>query len=511
MSWFFTTSCWILRTCRPCGPKMRPTTAASVGNVHSVAEAALRGSRKTTSPMGAAGASTTAIRALSFAVGRLTGWYCSFWPARSTLSRRTGRGCPPPAGATVSRNVPTGRLPKHPRGAAASGAATRDINSNRGLTNLGRASGAKRRTSAGLHYPDMDRRTFHATALGGAAALAAPARKLQPLAPGMKISLQVPTEPSAEDLQFARQLGVHWVNIPTGGERATAENFVRLKQKAEAAGLMVWNIGNSNVHNMPEVTLNLPGRDAKIAEYKQYLRNLAQAGIQYTTYAHMGNGIWSSERESTRGGASARAFDAEKNPKGYWAGKVFEAPLSHGRKYSKEEIWENYTYFIRQAAPVAEELGIRIGIHPDDPPVPELAGVPRCIFGNFDGLGGGEQGAVIVLVHLLGADRLFGAGPHDLREEPARVPIERFAVADDFGQQFDRHLHRLLGQLEVHGMGQAGVVQRPVRIRNQDAKDLPERPKVVTAGGWHEHGRQFVGVDGLSQPENPLFLQKRSE
>jgi D-mannonate dehydratase len=36
-------------------------------------------------------------------------------------------------------------------------------------------------------------------------------------------------------------------------------------------------------------------------------------------------------------------------------------------------------------APVAEELGIRIGIHPDDPPVPELGGVPRCIFGNFDG------------------------------------------------------------------------------------------------------------------------------
>jgi len=58
---------------------------------------------------------------------------------------------------------------------------------------------------------------------------------------------------------------------------------VRLKARVEAAGLQVWNIGNSNVHNMPEVTLNLPGRDQKIAEYKQYLRNLAQAGIRYTT------------------------------------------------------------------------------------------------------------------------------------------------------------------------------------------------------------------------------------
>ena len=63
---------------------------------------------------------------------------------------------------------------------------------------------------------------------------------------------------------------------------------------------------------MEEVTLNLPGRDAKIEEYKRYIRNLGKAGIHYTTYAHMGNGIWSTEREATRGGASARAFDLAK-------------------------------------------------------------------------------------------------------------------------------------------------------------------------------------------------------
>ena len=235
------------------------------------------------------------------------------------------------------------------------------------------------------------RRTFVQLAAGVASAgalaplAAAPAKKPLPeLAPGIKISLQVPTDPSDEDLTFARQIGVEYVNIPSGCQRATVENFIRLKQKVEAAGLKVWNIGNSNVHNMPEVTLNLPGRDQKIEEYKQFLRNLGQAGVYYTTYAHMGNGIWSSERETTRGGAPARAFKLE-TAKGFWAGKVFEAPLTHGRKYTKEELWENYTYFIKQVVPVAEEVGIRIGIHPDDPPVPELGGVPRCIFGNFDG------------------------------------------------------------------------------------------------------------------------------
>src|SRR4051794_35321561 len=81
----------------------------------------------------------------------------------------------------------------------------------------------------------------------------AAATKLQPLAPGIKVSLQISTNATEEDLQFAQQLGVNYVNIPTGGASATLENFIQLKQRVEAAGLQVWNIGNSNVHNMPEV------------------------------------------------------------------------------------------------------------------------------------------------------------------------------------------------------------------------------------------------------------------
>lgn len=201
-------------------------------------------------------------------------------------------------------------------------------------------------------------------------------------APGIKISLQVPTEFTDEDLAFARQMGVSYVSIPTRG--GTYETFARAKQRVEAAGLKIANIGNMHVHNMPEVTLNLPGRDAKIEQYLQYLRDLAKAGILYTTYAHMGNGIWSSERGTTRGGAAARTFDQE-TARGHWDGKVFEPPLSHGRKYTKEELWDNFAHFIKRVVPVAEELGMRIGMHPDDPPVPELGGVPRCILGDFDG------------------------------------------------------------------------------------------------------------------------------
>ncbi len=204
--------------------------------------------------------------------------------------------------------------------------------------------------------------------------------------PGIKIALQAGRDPTAEDLQFAKQLGLEYIYMGSGGEQARPEDLIRMRQRVEDSGLKLCTIINSNVINVPEITLNLPGRDQKIEEYKTYLRYLGKAGIRYVGHAYMGNGIWSSGRESTRGGASARAFDmASPARRGTWAGKTYQEPLSHGRAYSPEELWENYRYFIKAIVPVAEEKNIRIGMHPDDPPAPVLGGVPRCIFGSFEG------------------------------------------------------------------------------------------------------------------------------
>jgi len=130
------------------------------------------------------------------------------------------------------------------------------------------------------------------------------ARPLDPLTPGIKIAMQLPDSFTSADLAFTKQLGVRYVAVSTIAGRY--EDFAEIKRKVESTGLEVSNIGRAKVHNMPEVVLNLPGRDQKIEEYKQYLRDLGNAGIHYTTYAHMGNGIWSSDTELTRGGAGVR-------------------------------------------------------------------------------------------------------------------------------------------------------------------------------------------------------------
>lgn len=212
----------------------------------------------------------------------------------------------------------------------------------------------------------------------------APAPMIQ-IAPGTQIALQMPAEPTAEEFAFARQLGVENVVLWTDGAKAGYEFYASRRALFEQHSLKIYGFGNWDVHNQDAIVLNLPGRDEKIAEYKAHLRALGRAGIPYTTYAHMANGIWSTEKEETRGGAPARAFDLAKAENGWWFKRSYSMPLSHGRAYSEDELWENFAYFIREVAPVAEEAGVKIGIHPDDPPGVELAGVPRCIFGNFKG------------------------------------------------------------------------------------------------------------------------------
>lgn len=199
----------------------------------------------------------------------------------------------------------------------------------------------------------------------------------------IRITMQPNARLAANQMTWYKQMGIEDVNVWTDPPNDTAEYYIGTKKHFAEAGIDVYGMGNGSVHNQEKIVLNLPGRDAKIEEYKKHLKNCGAAGITYTTYAHMGNGIWDSASEPTRGGAMARGFNQYGPNYGRWNSLRFNPPLSHGREYTEEELWENWKYFIRQVAPVAEENNVRIGIHPDDPPISKLAGVPR-IFSNFE-------------------------------------------------------------------------------------------------------------------------------
>jgi mannonate dehydratase len=210
----------------------------------------------------------------------------------------------------------------------------------------------------------------------------AKASPLDRIAPGIKITAQMSPEPRAQDLQFVRQMGVDHAVLWTDASKSSAEYYASRKALFAEHGITVYGFGNRDVHNQPAIVLGLANRDSKVEEYKRHLQALGKAGIPYTTYAHMPNGIWSTDREETRGGASARGFDLAQATCGRWADETYCLPLTNAREYSDEEVWDSYAHFIRQAAPVAENEGVMIGIHPDDPPIPRLGGVPR-LFSTF--------------------------------------------------------------------------------------------------------------------------------
>jgi mannonate dehydratase len=57
---------------------------------------------------------------------------------------------------------------------------------------------------------------------------------------------------------------------------------------------------------------------------------------------------------------------------------VQDAQFAAGTELTDEAIWDNFRYFLEGVLPTAEEAGVRLALHPDDPPVPMLGGIARA-------------------------------------------------------------------------------------------------------------------------------------
>ncbi|MBI2942475.1 MAG: mannonate dehydratase [Chloroflexi bacterium] len=181
-------------------------------------------------------------------------------------------------------------------------------------------------------------------------------------------------------LRFAQQLGVEGVQVNTpklpGEKRWEFMDLLRLRMHAADYGLRLEAIENVPISFYDKAMLGLPGRDEQIENYQETIRNIGRAGIPILGYHWIPNSVWRTSRTTPgRGGASVTSFDME---------LAKNAPLTHGRVFTAEEMWANYEYFIRAVVPVAEEAGVKLALHPDDPPVESLGGIAR-IFRDFEG------------------------------------------------------------------------------------------------------------------------------
>ena len=108
-------------------------------------------------------------------------------------------------------------------------------------------------------------------------------------------------------------------------------------------------------------------RDETISHYRELLESMGRLGIKLLCYNFMvGTGWARTGVREGRGGAKATYFSLVETPL---------VPL----KLTKDQVWANYGHFIKSVMPTAEKFGVRMGLHPDDPCLPELGGYARIL------------------------------------------------------------------------------------------------------------------------------------
>jgi mannonate dehydratase len=222
----------------------------------------------------------------------------------------------------------------------------------------------------------------------------------------MRIALGQIAEPAEDLLQFARQLGLGGVQFNTphlpGTERWEYADLLALRQRCESFGLRVEAIENLPNSFYERCMLGLPGRDQELEHVRTTIRNMGKAGISVLGFHFMPGSVWrTSMTAEGRGGAKVSAFDLSVAMDPQRFGDIFiarrdrrvlenesfvqDAHFVSDTELGDDALWSNFQYFMEGVLPAAEEAGVRLALHPDDPPVPTLGGVAR-IFCSVDGL-----------------------------------------------------------------------------------------------------------------------------
>ncbi len=180
-------------------------------------------------------------------------------------------------------------------------------------------------------------------------------------------------------------------DVPVG-EVWPKEKIRRLRELAEAKGLKAEVIESVPVHE--DIKLGLPSRDKYIAAYKENVRRLAAEGVKCICYNFMPVFDWTRTQldKVAEDGSNSLVYYSEQlekmNPLDGdlalpgWDSSYQKEDLKQlfeqYKSVDSEKLFENLGYFLKEVIPVCEECGVKMAIHPDDPPWP-IFGLPRII------------------------------------------------------------------------------------------------------------------------------------
>ncbi len=220
-----------------------------------------------------------------------------------------------------------------------------------------------------------------------------------------------------ETLRFARQAGATHIVVHLPGQFArgqskiitadqanrgfgiseaddpiwTSEGLRDLKAMINAEGLTLEALENFAPAHWYDVLLDGPRRAEQMEHLKRILRDVGKLGIRTVGYNFSVAGVWGrTEGPFARGGARSVGFQDPAQPP-IPAGMVWNMVYDPDRfdpdnprgtvgPVGREEIWRRFALFLREMMPVAEDAGVKLALHPDDPPLPELRGAARLVY-----------------------------------------------------------------------------------------------------------------------------------
>lgn len=216
-----------------------------------------------------------------------------------------------------------------------------------------------------------------------------------------------------ENYLFARQAGAthivaHLVDYfrgsgknrddqPTGTDRGwglagdpnqlwTLEELVTIRRDIESAGLKLEAIENFDPAHWHDILLDGPKRAEHIENVKTILRRMGEAGIPVMGYNFSIAGVAGrTTGPYARGEAPSVGMEGPYDlpmPNGMVWNMIYDdnAPAGVLPTITHEELWRRLERFLSEVLPVAEQAGVKLAAHPDDPPTPFVRGQPRLVY-----------------------------------------------------------------------------------------------------------------------------------
>jgi mannonate dehydratase len=240
---------------------------------------------------------------------------------------------------------------------------------------------------------------------------------------------------------YARQLGVTHVIVKCAPELTglnppwDIDALRTIQRRFADEGLTVIGL-EGDEFDMQRIKLGRPGRDEDLERYRRMLENMGALGIRLLCYNFMATIGWCRTHRAVRarGGATSNRFQrAALDPE----------PVPEADRATPEQMWDNYAYFLRAVLPAAERAGVKLGLHPDDPPITPLRGVGRILISPeaFDRALSLSDSPAHGVTFCQATFRAMGADPAALvRRWAGRIVFVHFrdiaGTADDFTEVF---------------------------------------------------------------------------